>query len=103
MRGKGRTRDAPLAAINIFIFCAAPAIALPTVKNPILASINGCLPKILLSPPLAGMNAAEARPYAELIQMKSAPPMSLTIMGRAVPTEVSSRAERKTDMPVATV
>ena len=35
--------------------------------------------------------------------MKSAPPMSSTIVGRAVPTLVSSRALRKTAIPVATI
>lgn len=34
--------------------------------------------------------------------MNSAPPISFTIVGRAVPTLVSSRALRKTEMPVAT-
>ena len=48
------------------------------------------------------MNAAEARAYADPIQMKSAPPMSSTIVGKAVPTLASSRALRKTEMQVAT-
>ena len=49
------------------------------------------------------MSADDAKAYAEPIQMKSAPPMSSTMVERAVPTLVSSRALRKTAIPVATV
>ena len=60
------------------------------------------LPKMSLSPPEAGMKAAEARPYALPIHMKSGPSRSLTIVGKAVPTLVSSRALRKSAVDVPT-
>lgn len=53
--------DEPRAAINMFMFFAAPAKALPIAKNPMLDSITGCRPKMLLRPPETGMKAAEAK------------------------------------------
>jgi hypothetical protein len=59
--------------MSIFIDCAAPAMADPAVKMAIDPSMMTLLPKMLLSPPAAGMKAAEDRAYALPIQMKSAP------------------------------
>lgn len=57
---------------------------------------------MLLRDPQAGIKAVCARAYAEPIHIKSAPPMSATMVGSAVPTLVSSRALRKRDIVVPT-
>lgn len=82
--------------------CAAPPMADPAANMAMELSMTILLPKMSLRPPEAGMKAAEARPYALPIQMKSGPPRSLTIVGKAVPTLVSSRALRKSAVDVPT-
>jgi hypothetical protein len=88
--------------MSIFMDCAAPAMADPAANMAMEPSMTTLLPKMSLSPPEAGMEAAEARPYALPIQMKSGPSRSLTIVGKAVPTLVSSRALRKSAVDVPT-
>lgn len=88
--------------MSIFIDCAAPLMADPAAKMAIDPSMTTLLPKMLLSPPEAGMKAADAREYALPIQMKSVPWRSSTMVGNAVPTLVSSRALRKSAVDVPT-
>ena len=84
----GRKSDVLRPAISMFMFCAAPDIADPTAKNTNEASITGRLPNIWANPPDSGKKAVEERAYEVPTQTNSVPWRSLTIVGRAVETDV---------------
>jgi hypothetical protein len=83
------------AAINIFMFCAAPHKALPRAKNARDRSMTGLRPKVSARAPESGRIAVLARAYAEPTQTKlSLPLRSWVMVGRTVPVTVRSRALR---------
>jgi hypothetical protein len=84
------------------MFCAAPAIALPTAKKRMDKSMIGLRPKISASFPERGRKAVLDSAYAEPTQTKLLPPLRSAVMvGRAVPTAVKSSALRKMDTRIA--
>lgn len=97
-----RMDHSPRPAMSMFIDCAAPQMAAPPAKRPIEPSIIGWRPNILDKPPAGGIEAAPARAYALPTHTNSLDLRAWTIVGSAVPTEVNSRAERKTATLVPT-
>lgn len=84
--------------MSMFMFCAAPAIALPTVKNRMAPSITGLRPNISARAPVSGRMAVLEREYAEPTHVNSSPPLrSLVMVGSAVLTAVRSRALSRMD------
>ena len=76
--------------------CAEPERALPRKKNPTQAIMMGRRPIMSARRPVKGRMAAAASVYAEPTQTNSSPPeSSFVIVGSAVETAVTSRAERK--------
>jgi len=86
----------------MFMERAAPATAEPAAKNAMEPSKISRRPYMFARPPDADMEADDATVYALPIQMKLGPLRSLTMVGRAVLTPVSSRALRKSETHVPT-
>ena len=94
-RKEFRRKNILRAPIIIFMFCAAPAKALPRAKMVMEMSMIGFRPKIFARLPVRGRIAVLANEYADPTQTKSSPPLRSSVMvGRETETPVRSTALR---------
>ena len=101
-RKEFRRKNILRAPIIIFMFCAAPAKALPRAKMVMEMSMIGFRPKIFARLPVRGRIAVLAKEYADPTQTKSSPPFrSCVMVGRVTETPVRSTALRNRDTMMA--
>ena len=80
--------------MSMFMLFAPPQMPLPSAKRPIVNKIAGRRPNACARPPLMGRKAVDERTYAEPTQMNWDPCRSCAMVGSAVETDATSRAER---------